>query len=106
MIVDPSTKLESGQKPPMQIDFQYSATKPILFGSMTKFSIKGRFDYKNGTAANWLPVLAAEIANVILNFNGFEMLIKLVDVFHNNQWIASSNKQRYISPYLHAMLYH
>ncbi len=106
MIVDPSTKLESGQKPPMQIDFQYSATKPILFGPMTKFSIKGRFDYKNGTAANWQPVPAAEIANVILNFNGFEMLIKLVDVFHNNQWIAGSNKQRFISPYLHAMLYH
>ena len=106
VIVDPSTKSESGQKPPMQIDFEYYATKPILFGRMTKFSIKGRFDYKNCTAPNWLPVPAAEIANVILNYNWFEMLIKLVDVFHNNQQIASSNEQRYISPYLHAMHYY
>jgi len=106
VIVDLSTKLKAGQTPPTQIDFEYSATKRILFGPMTKFSIKGRFDYKDANAANWEPIPAAEIANVILNFNWFEMLIKLVDVFHNNQRVASSNKQRYISPYLHAMLYH
>jgi len=34
------------------------------------------------------------------------MLIKSVDVSHNNQRIASSNEQRFISPYLHAMPYH
>jgi hypothetical protein len=34
------------------------------------------------------------------------MLIKSVDVFHNNQRIASSNEQRFVSPYLHSMLYY
>jgi hypothetical protein len=39
VVVDPSTKLESGKMLPAQIDFDYSTTKAILFGPMTKFSI-------------------------------------------------------------------
>jgi hypothetical protein len=104
--VDPINKADlDGDKAPTQIDFEYSATKPILFGPMTKFHIEGRFDVK-AAGGEWKAAEAADITDVVLQFNWFEMLIKSIDVFHNNQRIASSNEQRFISPYVHAMLYH
>lgn len=105
--VDPLNKADlDGDKSPAQIDFEFSATKPVLFGPMTKFFVEGRFDVKKDAQTDWVFATAADIADVVLQFNWFEMLIKSVDVFHNNQRIASSNEQRFISPYLHAMLYH
>jgi len=104
--VDPSNKADlEGDKHPTQIDFEYLATKPVLFGPMTKFFIEGRFDVKDTAAGPWRPAKAADIAEVVLQYNWFEMMIKSLDVFHNNQRIVSSNEQRFISPYLHTMLY-
>jgi hypothetical protein len=103
--VDPINKANHiRDKHPTQIDFEYVADKPILFGPMTKFAITGRFDVKDDDAANWR--LANDISKVILQYNWFEMLIKSVDVFHNQQCIASSNEVRFIPAYLHMMLYH
>jgi hypothetical protein len=104
--IDPINKVDlDGDKSPTQIDFEYSATKPVLFGPMTKFFITGRFDVKKDAASDWAAAVAADLADVVLQYNWFEMLIKSVDVFHNNQRIASSNEQRFISAYLHTMLY-
>jgi hypothetical protein len=105
--IDPLNKVDlDGEKPPAQIDFEFSTTKPILFGPMTKFVVEGTFEVKTADAgAIFLPATDAEVASVLLQYNWFEMLIKSVDVFHNNQRIASSNEQRFVSPYLHTMLY-
>ncbi len=104
--IDPINKADlDGEKTPSQIDFEYSATKPVLFGPMTKFSISGRFDVKKDATSDWAEAEAADIANVVLQYNWFEILIKSVDVFHNNQRITSSNEQRFISAYLNTMLY-
>jgi hypothetical protein len=100
--IDPINKADlDREKTPSQIDFEYSATKLVLFGPMTKFSISGCFD----VTSNLAEAEAADIANVVLQYNWFKMLIKLVDVFHNNQRITSSNEQRFISAYLNTMLY-
>jgi hypothetical protein len=104
--IDPVNKADlDGDKFPSQIDFEYSALKPVLFGPMTKFAISGTFDVKKDAAAEWTAATGADVADVVLQFNWFEMLIKSLDVFHNNQRIASSNEQRFISAYLHTMLY-
>jgi hypothetical protein len=106
--VDPLNKVDlDGEKPPAQIDFEFSATKPILFGPMTKFVVEGTFEVKKADAGSeWEPAGDAEISQVVLQYNWFEMLIKSIDIFHNNQRVASSNELRFVSPYLHAMLYH
>jgi hypothetical protein len=104
--IDPINKADLiGDKHPTQNDFEYVADKPILFGPMTKFAIKGRFDVKDNDAANWRMCKDTDISQVILQYNWFEMLIKSVDVFHNQQRIASSNEVRFIPAYLHTMLY-
>lgn len=104
--IDPINKADlDGDKAPSQIDFEYSATKPVLFGPMTKFAVKGCFYVKKDAASDWKEAEAADIADVVLQYNWFEMLIKSVDVFHNNQRITSSNEQRFISAYLNTMLY-
>jgi hypothetical protein len=104
--IDPINKADlDGEKAPSQVDFEYSATKPVLFGPMTKFAVKGCFYVKKDAASDWKEAEAADIADVVLQYNWFEMLIKSVDVFHNNQRITSSNEQRFISAYLNTMLY-
>jgi hypothetical protein len=104
--IDPSNKVDlDGDKSPTQTDFEHLATKPVLFGPMTKFFISGCFDVKKDAAADWAAAVAVDLADVVLQYNWFKMLIKSVDVFHNNQHIASSNKQRFIYTYLHTMLY-
>jgi len=104
--IDSINKVDlDGDKFPTQIDFEYSATKPVLFGPMTKFFISNCFNVKKDAAAEMAAAVAADLTNIVLQYNWFEMLIKSVDLFHNNQHIASSNKQRLISAYLHTMLY-
>jgi hypothetical protein len=105
--LDPINKSNiEGGKHPTQIDFEYTAIKPVLFGPLSKFFIEGRFDVRDTAAGNWRQAKAADVAEVVLQYNWFEMLIKSVDVFHNNQRISSSNEQRFIVPYLNTMLYH
>ena len=104
--LDPINKSDiEGDKHPTQIDFEYTATKPVVVGPLTKFFIEGRFDVKDTDAGNWRQAKAEDVAEVVLQYNWFEMLIKSVDVFHNNQRISSSNEQRFIAPYLNTMLY-
>ncbi len=104
--IDPINKADlDGDKTPSQIDFVHSATKPVLFGPMTKFSISGRFDVKKDATTDWAEAEAADIGDVVLQYNWIKMLIKSVDVFHNNQLITSSNEQKFISAYLNTMLY-
>jgi hypothetical protein len=56
-------------------------------------------------AANWANATADEAANVLLAPNWFEMLIKSIDVFHNNQRISASNEARFIPAHLNSMMY-
>jgi hypothetical protein len=72
---------------------------------MSKFHVEGRFDKKANDAANWANATADEAANVLLAPNWFEMLIKSIDVFHNNQRISTSNEACFIPAHLNSMMY-
>jgi hypothetical protein len=65
----------------------------------------GNFETRATDADEWAPVEAAEAANVLLTPNWFEMLIKSIDVFHNNQRISASDEACFIPAHLNAMLY-
>lgn len=102
-IVEPSSKLEAE---PTQVEFEMPNNKSVLLGLMTKFRIKGAFQFKTeGEAAVWANVTAAEGKKVQLAPFWFEMLIKEIAVFHNNYKVASSTETRFIAPFLHAYLH-
>ncbi len=69
--IDPVNKVDlDGDKPPSQIDIEYLATKPVLFGHMTKFFISGRFDVKKDAAADWAAVGLQTLLTLFCNIIG------------------------------------
>ena len=101
-IVEPISKIEAV---PSQVEFELPANKSILFGPMTKFIIKGGFQYKRDDATGWLPAPIEEGNKVFMAPFWFEMLLKEISVFHNNYKVASSSETRFIAPYLNAYLH-
>jgi hypothetical protein len=102
VVIEPNNKLEFE---PTQVEFEINNFAPLLFGPMSKFQIEGNFETRATDADEWAPVAAADASNVLLAPNWFEMLIKSVDVFHNNQRISASDEARFIPAHLNAMLY-
>jgi hypothetical protein len=102
IVIDPSNKLEEETS---QLEFEVNNSAPLLCGPMSKFHVEGRFDTKANDAADWANATADEAANVLLAPNWFEMLIKSIDVFHNNQRISTSNEARFIPAHLNSMMY-
>lgn len=101
-IIEPVSKVDIT---PTQVEFDLPASKSILMGLMTKFLIKGGFQYKAANTDAWLPMSAAEGAKILLAPFWFEMLIKEISVFHNNYKVTSSAETRFIAPFLHAYLH-
>jgi len=102
IVIDPSNKLEEETS---QLEFEVNNSAPLLFGPMSKFHVEGCFDTKANDAADWANATADEAANVLLAPNWFEMLIKSIDVFHNNQRISASNEACFIPAHLNSMMY-
>jgi hypothetical protein len=102
VVIEPSNKLE---EEPTQVEFEINNFAPLLLGPVSKFHITGVFESRATNNDEWDAAVAAEASNVLLAPNWFEMLIKSVDVFHNNQRISSSDKARFIPAHLNAMLY-
>ena len=87
------------------MEFEINNFAPLLFGPMSKFQIQGHFETRATDNDEWDGPAAADASNVLLAPNWFEMLIKSVDVFHNNQRISASDEARFIPAHLNAMLY-
>ncbi len=102
VVIEPSNKLEDV---PTQVEFKINNFAPLLFGPMSKFHIEGHFECRATDNDEWGATLAAKASNVLLAPNWFEMLIKSVDVFHNNQRISSSDEARFVPAHLNAMIY-
>lgn len=101
-ILEPISKIESV---PTQVDFELPKDKSILLGLMTKFRIKGGFQFRADNNAQWSPVTAEEGNKLFLAPFWFEMLIKEISVFHNNYKVTSTSESRFIAPFLHAYLH-
>jgi hypothetical protein len=102
VVIEPNNSLD---EVPTQVEFEINNSAPLLFGPMSKFQIRGHFDTRATDNDDWTVCSAAEASNVLLAPNWFEMLIKSVDVFHNNQRISASDEARFIPAHLNAMLY-
>ena len=102
VVVEPNNSLEDT---PTQVEFEINNNAPLLFGPMSKFQIEGQFQARATDNDEWEGAQAAEASNVLLAPNWFEMLIKSVDVFHNNQRVSASDEARFIPAHLNAMLY-
>jgi hypothetical protein len=87
------------------VEFEVTSLAPLLFGPMSKFHIEGHFDVRADDNSDWTVCTPDEAANVLLAPHWFEMLIKSLDVFHNNQCISASNEVCSISAHLNAMMY-
>jgi len=103
VILEPNTKVE---KLPSQLDFELPRKDSIVFGPMSKFRIKGAFQKQEEGAEEWTNLSSAEAEQILLAPNWFEMLIKEVSVFHNNNRITSSSENRHTPPFINAYLYH
>jgi hypothetical protein len=102
VVMEPSNKLEETQT---QVEFEINIFAPLLFGPMSKFQIEGHFETRATDNNEWDATLAAEASNVLLAPNWFEMLIKSIDVFNNNQCISASDEAHFIPAHLNAMIY-
>ena len=102
VVIEPNNSLEDT---PTQVEFEINNNAPLLFGPMSKFQIEGQFQARATDNDEWEGAQAAEASNVLLAPNWFEMLIKSVDVFHNNQRVSASDEARFIPAHLNAMLY-
>jgi hypothetical protein len=102
VVIEPNNQLV---EEPTQVEFEINNFAPLLFGPMSKFQIQGHFETRATDNDDWTVCSAAEASNVLLAPNWFEMLIKSVDVFHNNQRISASDEARFIPAHLNAMLY-
>jgi len=102
VVIEPNNQL--GEEP-TQVEFEINNFAPLLFGPMSKFQIQGHFETRATDNDEWDGPTAADASSVLLAPNWFEMLIKSVDVFHNNQRISASDEARFIPAHLNAMLY-
>jgi len=102
VVIEPNNQLVDE---PTQVEFEINNFAPLLFGPMSKFQIQGHFETRATDNDEWDGPAAADASNVLLAPNWFEMLIKSVDVFHNNQRISASDEARFIPAHLNAMLY-
>ena len=102
-IVEPANKIT---EEPSQVDFDLPREDHLLFGVMTKFRVKGVFQYQAANSNDWTNVPAAEASKVLLAPLWFEMLIKEMSVFHDNYRITSSQELRHCTPFLNAYLHH
>lgn len=106
-VIEPNTSLTSQSN---TIEFDINSTRCLLFGPMSKLIIRGGFETREvgetaGTWKAWKTVPATEASKVCLAPNWFEMLIKQLDIFHQNSRITSSNEPRSITPWLNTLLY-
>src|SRR5574343_206749 len=101
--IDPSNKI-SDETP--QVDFDLPNKEPLLFGPSSKFRIKGVFEKLLENTVDWIKVPASDFDKLLMAPNWFEMLIKEISIFHDNYRIATSQENRYISPFINAYLYH
>jgi hypothetical protein len=102
VVIEPNNQLVDE---PTQVEFEINNFAPLLFGPMSKFQIQGHFETRATDNDEWDGPAAADASSVLLAPNWFEMLIKSVDVFHNNQRISASDEARFIPAHLNAMLY-
>jgi hypothetical protein len=102
VVIEPNNQLV---EEPTQVEFEINNFAPLLFGPMSKFQIQGHFETRATDNDEWDGPAAADASSVLLAPNWFEMLIKSVDVFHNNQRISASDEARFIPAHLNAMLY-
>lgn len=103
VLLDPTSKIE---KTPSQVDFDLPNKECLLFGPMSKFRVRGTFQKQEENKTEWINVPAADYTTVLLAPNWLEMLIKECSCFHNNYRIASSNENRFITPFVNAYLLH
>lgn len=103
VLIDPTTKIE---KIPTQVDFDLPRNESFLFGPMSKFRIKGTFQKQLENSTEWINVPAGDHDKVLLSPLWLEMLFKELSCFHNNYRIASTNENRFISPYVNCYLLH
>jgi len=101
--VDPTTKIV---ETPVQVDFDLPNKEPLLFGPMSKFRIKGSFQKFPDGGTAWANVPAEDVANVLLQPNWFEHLVKECSIFSSNNRVSNSSELRYISPYVNSYLAH
>lgn len=102
VVIDPDSKWEDY---PNQVTFQLESNKPYFFGPMTKFNVTGSFKQKKTKTTGWVPMVAADAADVMLVPNWFEVLIKEISVYHGNFKICTSDEAQQIWPFLNAYLY-
>jgi len=85
-----------------------SKQSTYLFSARTGFKVKGVFEFKaSATAADntYDKIPEADYATLQLQPNWFEMLVKSVDVFHNNASVRCHDVPRYADMWLNTYLY-
>jgi len=91
---------------PRQLQFLLDSKKPLLFDFMSRFEVQGRFECKGaGADDDWEPALPTDYVRVLVHPNWFEILLRNIDVFHENYVVKTSQEQLYVQYFRNCYLY-
>ena len=88
-------------------EFELPTGSTLLFGNQSGFYVKGSFQYKDKDAADstYTLVPATDAANVALQANWFEHLLKDPQLYHGNMPLNPHDVPRYSDAFLNSYLY-
>jgi hypothetical protein len=102
--IEPTNVLEENVR---QIDFDITTKRPVMFEHNTKLEIQGFFQ-RRAAADNseWETIPAADAANVVVEPNWWEKLLRSPgEVYNNHQLIKTSDEPNYVPFHLNTFLY-
>ena len=102
IIVEPTVPLDASS--PKQVDFEMSSLRPVLMGNMTGFLVEGLFLHRATAAAPWTVIPAADKDKVIVAPNWWGLLVKSIDIFHDNYLVKVHDEAQSIPQHLDTFL--
>ncbi len=100
IVVNEASKIASEIWSPACMEFTIQSNEVLSFGPNSRFNVKGKFEVKRTAVGEWERCAHIDGADVIINPNWWEMLIKDFEIWHSNNKIASSEKGRFVLQYL------
>lgn len=111
-IIDPK-QTNFNKSDPKQLDFEIASTKTLLMSPMFRFEVKGKFmRQKPPTKVDGAPdvvheaeaVPAADAANVYVQPNWLDFLIKSIEVYSGQQRLTTCSEEKALTPHINTFI--
>ena len=91
---------------PQKLEFEIDTKRPVLFDGNSRFKVVGEFQYlEDEEGSVWARCPIAEAANVILSPCWFEILIRNIELFHQNYHLKTHDVPFCADSHLNQLIY-